>query len=297
MNALNITIYAHQIVNPPTSDSGCDIEIKFKQSERKLELVKKGKTRHQTEYMLSMSDASIFGISSSDNRTLSDFLNSLLLAFNLSLKRSALTSQEQSIAALQIIPNKKPSKTTVEDTPTGKKISIEETVTLIDSVFITMGLSEDVDENTVLSYLELIQNLKNVNTKNQILVENMKKSISEYIQAMGSFDRMSIFKHLFDALELAANYDGKNRQGDDMDIEVVKVVGNFITVDNTQKEFQSVVKEWRSFYGQTKHIDSKISKMLKFQKRKENVSQQLDPLRLTTQKMILERLRNLDFGN
>jgi len=242
-----------------------------------------------------MSDASIFGISSSDNRTLSDFLNSLLLAFNLSLKRSALTSQEQSIAAFQIIPNKKPSKITVEDTSTGKKIIIEETVTLTDSVFITMGLSEYIEENTILSYLELIQNLKNVNTKNQILIENMRKSISEYIQAMGSFDRISIFKHLFDALELATNYDGKNRKGDDMDIEVAKVVGNFIIVENIQKESQSVVKEWRSFYGQTKHIDSKISKILKFQKRKENVSYQLDPLRLTTQKMILERLQNLDF--
>lgn len=295
MYVLNIPIYAHQIVNPPTSDSGCDIEIKFEQSERKLELVKKGKTRHQTEYMLSMSDASIFGISSSDNRTLSDFLSSLLLAFNLSLKRSALTSQEQSIAAFQIIPNKKPSKIAVEDTSTGKKIIIEETVTLIDSVFITMGLSEDIKENTILSYLGLIQNLKNVNTKNQISIENMRKSISEYIQAMGSFDRISIFKHLFDALELATNYDGKNRKGDDMDIEVVKIVGNFIIVENVQKESQSVVKEWRNFYGQTKHIDNKISKILKFQKRKENTSQQLDPLRLTTQKMILERLQNLNF--
>lgn len=294
MNSISTNVYAHQIVNPPTAQSGSDINIVFNQDKNNIVLNKKGKSRHQTEYELSIKDPQQMGVTQTDQRSLSESLYKILLAFNLSLHRSALISQQQSESSFQIIPGTQETKSTVEDTPTGKKITIQETLTITDSVFITVGLSENINEKTIDSNYNLIKNLDNSNLQNQVHIENLKKALNEYNSAMCSFDRISIFKLLFNSLELAVNYDNAEKKGNDFDDKVVDLIGPTIEIKNIQTDSKNTITYWRQFYNQTKHPDTKISNLVKFWKKKEDITTILDPLRLITQKIILERLNKFN---
>ena len=282
-------VYAHQIVNPPTAERGCNIDIIFAQSENNIILSKKGNAKHQTQYELKIEDPSTLKLSNSDNVSRCKLFEKLLLVFNLVLEHSALIAGEQNITEPEIKPKKGPAKTKVEDTPTGKKITVEDTVLHTDSVFITIGLTENISEDDVKSVYQLIEHLDN--SSDQVKIENIKKSLFEYREAMNNFDGTSIFKHLFNSLELAINYDGKNRKGSSLDNEIAKIIETTIKITNKQEDSLTVLKEWRNFYGQAKHADKKISKIFKFRKIK--VTHQLDPLRQSTQKVILEQLKNI----
>lgn len=60
-----------------------------------------------------------------------------------------------------------------------------------------------------------------------------------------NWKRITKFKHLFNALELVANKDGKKRESDVFDLHVV----NLSSVQQTD------VEEWRELYNRTKHAD------------------------------------------
>lgn len=104
----------------------------------------------------------------------------------------------------------------------------------------------------VFWYLERIKkiNLRKAEFDSDERKANIKLALMEYEAALNTYVPMLIFKHLFDALEIAANYDGENREGKNFDGYIESLI----------KIKSGTIKTWREFYARTKHPILKIRK-------------------------------------
>jgi len=277
-------VFAHHLINPPSVDTNCDVTLVIINSKGRISLVKEG-VGLQTRYMLSITDPSSLGLLNSEQNTVELFIKDLVLAINLGLRRTALSRLEGDLAQSHIEFKQADTKVVVERTPEGQHIAITEVIMLRDSVHITIGITEEIDEEIVVSNLQLINkvNRYNLSAHSKIQLVNLAKSLSEYESAMSFFDRLMIFKHLFNSLELATNWDGIDRKGCSLDIEVAKITGT--------KTLE--VCDWRGFYNRTKHIDGTPKEITAFVKGMENLPQKLMPLRLASETAIIDRLKKL----
>ena len=87
-----------------------------------------------------------------------------------------------------------------------------------------------------------------------------------------------IFKHLFNSLELSANWNGVDRRGNSLDREIAGTSG--IPVTDAEK--------WRRFYDRSKHVDRTEKDAAEFV---EGLG--TPPLRAATTSVILDRLHLL----
>lgn len=124
--------------------------------------------------------------------------------------------------------------------------------------------------------------MENKLTEN-IEMDNLKKSLTEYETGMKVFDRLMVFKHIFNSLELATNWDGSDRQGSSFDMQVATITGLQT----------SEVTEWRRFYNRTKHIDREPKEIAEFVQGMQNLPYFLKPLRLASNTVIFDRLKRV----
>jgi len=99
---------------------------------------------------------------------------------------------------------------------------------------------------------------------------------------MSGFERIMIFKHLFNYLELATNSNDRDRTGELLD-EVISLVTNLEKV---------LVREWRPFYNRTKHIDREPRDINTYIQGIEKLPSYLREIPSATKSMILERIKN-----
>jgi len=239
-------VLLHYLANPPAEDRSCDINIKLLNSSGTLSLTKVS-YGFQTRYNLHISDPSMIGLTSSEQRLVERAVTDLVLAFNLNLARTCMSKLTSEPVPTDVRIKPLETRVTVEQTEEGKHITVTETVFLRDSVHITMKSTEEADEEQILANSQRIIKLNRFDLKEDSPREliNLSKAFSEYESAMSTFDRLQIFKHLFNALELSTNWDGKDRCGSVLDSEIASISNNE----------QSEIEEWRHFYNRTKHID------------------------------------------
>jgi len=287
LSAVKRQIFAHDFLNPPGVDTSCDVTLKIVNSKGRIDLTKE-KVNFQTQYLLLILDPSSLGLSSSEQNIVDSFTENLLLAANLLLQRAALMTLGGGLIQSQVEFKQPEHRVVVEDRPEGKHITITEVIMLRDTIHITIGFSEEIDEDKLVSHLELINkvneaDIDTVSGDTKIKLSNLKKSLNEYKNAMSVFDRLMIFKHLFNSLELATNWDGVDRKGSDLDNEVVK-----ISMLQT-----SEMCNWREFYNRTKHIDRTPIDLRTFITGIESLPSFLKPIRLAVETMIIDRLKLL----
>jgi len=110
------------------------------------------------------------------------------------------------------------------------------------------GMKENIDEIATIATFRKIQNLKrfNYSSTTGITTVNLAKAMKEFEDAMNERDILSIFKHLYNTIELAANYDGSNDKDHSLDLKIANLTGESM-VD---------VEKWRKWYNRTKHVDA-----------------------------------------
>jgi hypothetical protein len=157
-----------------------------------------------------------------------------------------------------------PAEVKVKDLPTGKSIEIKETLRIRDEVHVAVGTSEDLDESLVQKVTIQLgkSNRFRLDTSTGPLRANLSNALHEYEAAMASLDRLLLFKHLYNALEIISNIDGKNRDGGDLDLQMSTITG----------ASQSECKSWRDLYNRTKHIHRNLADVSTFVSGTENVT-------------------------
>ncbi|MEM3333106.1 MAG: hypothetical protein QW745_02720, partial [Thermoplasmata archaeon] len=74
-------------------------------------------------------------------------------------------------------------------------------------------------------------------------------ALFEYEAAMSSLNRLIIFKHLYNSLEIITNIDGIDRKSEELDSQM-----SYITRANKDD-----CKRWRNIYNRMKHIYRNVS--------------------------------------
>jgi hypothetical protein len=268
-------------MNPPSEGSNCDITLNLVNSNGRLNLTKV-RAGFQTRYLLLIPEAHSLGLLSSEQNKVDLFIENLILAANLILHKTALSTLEGDLPESQVEYKRQEIEEIVEDKPYGRHITITDTVIITEKVEVMMEFAEEIDENRLISLLQQINRVSITKLQNNTPMElvNLKKSFNEYRNAMSVFDRLMIFKHLFNSLEFATNSDGMDRTGPNLDNEVAKIT-NLQTSD---------VCEWRQFYDRAKHVDRKGKDLTTFIEGMKNLPNFLVPLRLATQAVIFARI-------
>jgi hypothetical protein len=240
----------------------------------------KEETNFQTKYLLTVYNPFALGLTSYSQEVVEAFVDNLVLSMNLNLKHAVLSIIKGEIPTLDVRLQPE-SRVVVKETPRGKVIEVEEILFIHDSVYVMIRFTEEVDEESVLSIFTLINKLYSDQVTDRLKANNLKKALADYKGAMKVFDRLMIFKELFNSLEKAANWDGINRTGEALDKEVS-------TITDVQ---QSEVEKWRRFYNRTKHVDREPKEANEFISGIMNLHSFLEPLRVATNKIIIDRLK------
>jgi hypothetical protein len=165
----------------------------------------------------------------------------------------------------------------------GPRISI--TATVSETVHITVVAKEVLNVERVLEYFVLLRRLNRhaVSTKSPVPVVNISKALSEFENAVTATNRLTIFKNLYTALLLAANWDGRNRKGRQLDAEIVSATG--ISASEAQR--------WRRIFDRTKHEDTSDRDVKEFIQGLANLPELITPLRSAAKVSILDRLHRI----
>jgi hypothetical protein len=279
--AVKRLIFAHDFLNPPSEDRSCDINLLLINSSGAISLSKQV-AGIQTQYLLTVSNPSLIKLNSSDQIIVERAIKELTLAFNVCLSRICLSTLEGGLPSADVQMRPPETKVTVEQTPVGKEIRIIETMLIRGTVHITIGTSEKLDEGEALAILEKIISVDRFKLQqtSPIKLINLAKALNEYETAMSSFDRLRIFKNLFNTLEFSVNWDGADYTGQAFD-GVVASISNIQQLD---------VGDWRSFYNRTKHVDRTPVDASQFVQGMEKLPSVLPLIREATKKLIVDRL-------
>lgn len=283
MSEIEHTVFAHTIVNPPYLQIRSDIDLTVTNSKGRIRLVKRA-VNFQTEYSLTVVDPSSLGVSSYGQHNVKSFVSDMVLACNLTLRKAALSTTEISLTEPDVKFQQK-RKFTVEMGSEGQHITVAETPNRRERIYFRQPFPEEIDENQILSNLILVSKTDRYRLPEnpEAKLVNLVKSLGEYESAMSTFDRLAIFKHLFNSLELAVNWNGSDRKGPTFDAEAA-VLLNILESD---------IFAWREFYNRTKHVDATPSDVAKFVRGMENLPGMLMPLRIVAETGIIKRLNSL----
>ena len=282
---LSRTVYMHQIVNPPVTGRSIQSKINF-MNLKDLEISDWKNEGGQQRFTLKINDPKRIGLESCEQSDIEKFIDKILLACNLTLKRAAFSRQicDISDSKMQFEDNNTLSgEPKVTKTLTSFRVETSENIRIRESKHITAGFQDVLDEASVLEIVKKIDSLDNLSGTVKFQIQDIRKSLTDYFVAMSIFDRGGIFKHLFRSLELSTNCDGRDRIGQSLDNEVSKVAAIS----------RADVKDWREFNDRTKHINRNQQEEKLYKNGLLKLGERLDPLRWACQKIILNRLCNI----
>lgn len=230
---LEQTVFLHDILNEPGRiGTTADISI-TNSSNLSLEVL-------QLEYGQAFKLKVNVNIDTQDTAATNIYTDDLLLALNLNLKRGILSRiaipwQNNSgtygiIRTGTITPNERvQSYTTTNPYPFMEPAPY----------------SDAISETKIMDSLRLIQNTNAhmLAFDADIKKTNIKLALLEFETAMASFMSYIRFKHLFDSLEIIANYDGVRREGLSFDSYLDHLIG----ISSTK------ISNWRELYNRLKH--------------------------------------------
>ena len=281
----NVSMYLnmHLIEHPISTDIGA--KIKFKLKNPKYFKINNIDEKKQPSYILTI-DKSIFcRLEYFEQHNIDTFIDNIILACNIFFKRAVFSKYKSGTNKPVITFKKQKSTSKVYDTPTGKVVEIHEYINGVqDELEVLLGTRDELDENKILEILSKIKKMKLLTVNSSINIHNFQKSLKEYTSAMNGVDQISVFKHLFTSLELAANCDnGPDRTGDSFDLHVSDITG-IPTSD---------IARYRNFNSRAKHKDKNPNQKQLYEEGLSNISGMIKSLRNPTQTLIQTRFNEI----
>lgn len=279
-------IYVHSVYNPPTERLGCNIDLKII-DERELllskdEIPNRFRAPAKTAYRLKIFNPLKIGFSSAEKSKVSQELKNLVLAFNLSLCRSCVTDSDITFTSQDIEFKSMNLESKVEKIG-NKQIAISRDVLILsDDYYNWTSMSENVNEKYVVEVFHKLQNMNRFDTKSNLLGINLIKSLNEYEMSMKENSRLFIFKHFFNALELAINFNSEST-GKRFDKSVEARTG----IPET------TVQTWREFYNRIKHVDKSEKDNTTYVEGLQRLTSMILPIRNCSKKTIMTLLNTI----
>lgn len=276
------TLNVHSPVNPPAIGFGVDAKINLI-NQNFLAITNWVKSDHSS-FTLEITDPVSLGLSDFQESNVEQFIQNVILACNLVLNKATFSKHSSDSSHTKIQRKKEsPPPSKVEDTPTGKKITIQEVVRITESVHVSMGFEDELDEKKVLEVLSKIIKIENGKASSSLHIQDLQKALSEYYSGTTSFERLSIFKHLFSSVELATNCDGYDRKSSSLDREINRISSVEL----------SKIEDFRKFNSRTKHIDRHLLHRSEHKEGMNKLGEKIIFVRESAQKIIVNRLATI----
>ena len=281
-DAISQKINVHSPVNPPHAGFGLDIKLNLTNQNHMA--ITNWDASEVPNFILEIKNPVSIELDNFQEHVVDMFMEHVVLACNLVLTKAAFSRHSSDQSHVTINRKKElPIPPKIENTETGKKITFNETVRITDSVSITMGFEDELDENKIIDNLNKIQTVFADDINSHLKIQDLQKSLREYYSGTTSFEKLGIFKHLYSSLELSTNCDGLDRTGVDLDNEINKISNIDL----------SKIQDFRNFNSRTKHIDKNSQDELKYKEGMSKLGEKITPLRISAQKVILHRLNQL----
>lgn len=284
-------MYCHDIVNPPTEDRRSDINLNLTGSNL-ISLTRNppfnelhSELPFETPYSIEISHPNLVGFSGDDATVIVTEFRNLLLSLNLLLNRICIAGRKTHFSNSNVMPDIPQSIGRVRKEDNTYEVRLEDSIIVRDHVSVTIGTQDSVKENDVIHLFKKLQELKRFDMSSDLSIQyvNLNRSLSEYEEAMSTFQVLSIFKHLFNSLEYSVNMDGKDRVNAEFDNHTC----NLVKPSPLQKE---EVKKWRNLYSRTKHIERDPSDLKKYLEGIKNLGIYILPIRKVCRQLHLKEL-------
>lgn len=279
----SIKAFAHSVVNPPSMQSGCNVDLDLSNKTGVIQ-VSKGAVGPQTEYEVTIQDPKSLGVASFEQTTVYTASQDLILACDIVLQCVALSLVRVEPSKPNVMMVSPPTEVTVKHTDTGG-IEVFGTARIRTELYITVGDQESLDESRAVQIFNKLAKLDrfNLDTTASTREATLTNALHEYEAAMASLDRLLTFKHLYNVLELVTNIDGTNKVGDDLDAQMALVTG--APKDKCGK--------WRDLYNRTKHINRNSGDVATFVSGLENLPQYIRIMRPASGKKLADLLASV----
>lgn len=280
------TVHCHDITHPPTEHRGNDINLILTGSDSTVQLNRVLQSQQEksfvTQYSMVISDPQSVGFTSDDRNTVDREFRNLLLAFNLLLCRVCILAKDTSFSHLVIEPDIPESQSHVRKVGNRFEVHLSDTVVVTDNHFAEIGFEEKVDDKDVVNMFNKLQRFKrfelNPNSARQDI--NLGLSLSDYEEAMSTFETLYKFKHLFNSLEHSTDIDGKKLEGPDFD----RFYNSLSLTPNTN------VTDWRKLYNRIKHSARNSNDIKNYFNGIQNLREYIMGLRKSCRDLLLLRL-------
>ena len=280
---LQSDIFCHDLINPPTHDRSCNIDLQLTKSEGLIDIERKGTTSSETIYSIRISNLQEIGFTNTEQTTIQNEYRNLILACNLVIPRVCITNKKNEYSILDLMRGHNESRSSsVKKIDNTFYVNIVDNVKVYDSIHITVSFVEKIDEKHIVDVFRKLQkiNRHGISKSSTLFDMNLDSSLVHYETAMSEFDRLFKFKNIYNALELVTNIDGNDRKGTDFDMEVKRL-------DATN--CMDIVK-WRNFYNRTKHVQRNSSDIKVYEEGEKDLAQELLSSRKCAQKLLLSKL-------
>jgi hypothetical protein len=283
---LESEVNCHNLINPPAEDRGCNVNLIINNAGSLILLTKKEVSLAETTCSLRIDDVLAMGFTSGEQYIITKEFANLLLAFNLSLKRVCMTNRRSEFSPIKTqILFELTKKLGSMVRKTARKVEViinEDPVLILDSVRITVGISEEIDIPPIIQLFRNIQQVRKPESYESSSLHdiNLRSSLRNYENGMSEFNVLFKFKSIYNALELVTNVNGENREKEKFDNEVCRLSG--VSTD--------IVRAWRGFYNRTKHVQRNSSDMSTYSSGNKELTNYLSEIRKCTQSILLSKL-------
>jgi len=259
-----VQIMAHDLLNPPHRSISCDVNLSVINSTGLFEIAK-GTKGFKTSFTLKIPRMRQLGFRSTHDNNRD--IENLILAFNLNLNNCCITSSGTNFNDPIISLVRDPGDESLNE--------------IRDDVSIEGGITESLDEASVVSAFQKLQNMDRFNLRliqsHRIL--QLAKALKAYENAMNATDRVPIFKELFSAIELASNWESEVL-GPGLDSRVSSLAG-MAGMD---------IEKWRQFNDRLKHVDTTTALAARYVQGIDDLPSILGNIRICARRIINQRL-------
>jgi len=278
------SIFVHDFVNLPREDFNCNIDLDISDSSG-IFILEKQSAGTQTKYLLTVKDPSVVGLTTSDQLVVERMIANLILSMNLHLSRTCISLTQWGILGSSVAREKIEGKGKIDLAEKKGHVKLVDTIVLKDKVIVTMGTREEISEKSaLLTHNNVLKTMRfKITLGTPLKIVNLAKALDEYEDAMSTFDRFQIFKHLFNTIEFCTNWVGTSFSGTKFDEEASAIT----------KVPQADILDWRDLYNRTKHVDQTPMHVSKFVVGIERISSIVRSVRKASQTAILNRLASI----
>ncbi|ABK77860.1 hypothetical protein CENSYa_1237 [Cenarchaeum symbiosum A] len=239
-------IFVHKLVNPSITMNSMQNVLEIS-NQKYIFLEKKLPGSRRTRYELTITEPDSLGRLNYKENIDKEFWSDVILSINLVAKNVVVRDYEINPQHLNV-QNKHESISIIQKINKMIHISTTDKLPFSDSVSIDLSTPEKIIEDEIYYILKLISEFRLKyytfeTTCSKLKLYNIKYSLDRYYSAMHGNDRISIFRDLYNSLELAMGYDEKNPRGERYDNKV------FDKINTNKKDVES----WRNLNNELKH--------------------------------------------